>query len=72
MARYLFIVSRDRMDFFRDLRERFADDVNVEVIVDRRKKESDEAPPRSAPDRRVRPELDEELQSRAYAIVSFP
>jgi hypothetical protein len=70
MARHLFIVSPDRMDFFTDLRERFADDPNVQVIVDRRQRQPGNAPPR--PDRRVQREVDEELRTRGYAIVTVP
>ena len=70
MARHLFIVSPERMDFFAELRDRFADDPHVRVIVDRRCSKRAGSPPRA--DRRVQREADEDLRTRGYAIVTLP
>jgi hypothetical protein len=69
--RYLFIVSRHDPALFALLQERFAGDDNVEVILDRR---TQDVPPAGRPpvERRRRPEVNEEIQARAYAVVSLP
>lgn len=68
--RYLFIVSRQEPALFALLQERFAGDANVEVILDRR---AQEAPPSGPPpvERRRRPEVNEEIRARGYAVVSL-
>ena len=76
MARYLFIVSRQHLDLYDYLRDRFADDQNVRVILNRRVGERRRtiaavARERRASDRRSRPEVDEELRSRSHAIVTL-
>jgi len=70
VPRYLFIVSRRDPALFELLRERFAEDENVEVILDRRV----QAVParRPAEDRRRRPEVNAEIRARAYAVVTLP
>ena len=81
MGRTLFVVSRRSRDLYAYLRERFATDPAVEVILDRRI--ADRRGPhfphhlerlerRRAIDRRRRPEVDEELQSRSHAILTLP
>lgn len=70
MARYLFIVSRRDPGLLAFLRERFAGDANVEVILDRR---AEPAPPSRRPtgERRARPAVDEEIGARGYAVVTL-
>ena len=72
MARTLFIVSRRHPDLYEYLKERFANDDQVQVILDRRA-----GPPgrradaeRGAEERRTRPEVDTELESRSHAVVT--
>jgi hypothetical protein len=68
MARLLFIVSREDPRLFRSLRREFAEEPDVEVILDRRVRDaSGEAS--SARDRRQRPEIEERLYSLGWAIV---
>jgi hypothetical protein len=68
MPRYLFIVSRENVALFEYARERFADDENVEVILDRRIKATGPGPPM---ERRRRDEVSEELRINSYAIVTL-
>lgn len=70
MPRYLFIVSRTDPALFALLQERFAGDPNVEVIVDRRIHRALLEPP--AVERRTRPEVNEEIRTGAYAVVTLP
>jgi hypothetical protein len=77
MGRTLFIVSRQHPDLYAYLRERFASDTAVEVILDRRlgQRRQREAPPgvdRRRADRRSRPEVEIELQTRSHAIITIP
>jgi hypothetical protein len=77
MGRTLFVVSRHHPDLFAYLRERFATDSNVEVILDRRltQRRQREAQPdaeRRRSDRRSRPEVEVELRSRSHAIITMP
>lgn len=75
VARTLFIVSRRHTELYDYLKERFAGDDQVEVILDRRSSgqghrvASPEAPPRS-PERRARPEVDTELETRSHAVIT--
>jgi hypothetical protein len=68
--RTLFIVSRHHSDLFSYLRDRFAGDGAVEVILDRRtgvaKPDSDRA------NRRRHPEIEAELATRSHAILTLP
>lgn len=77
MGRTVFIVSRHCRDLHAYLRERFATDSAVEVILDRRLRDrrSEHEPPqveRRCADRRQRPEVEEELQVRSHAILTLP
>jgi hypothetical protein len=76
MARHLFIVSRSETSLYQYLIERFIDDSNVEIILDRRRGERRRAqqglPERRQADRRTHPEVDLELQSRSLAILTLP
>jgi len=77
MERTLFIVSRDDGDLYGYLRERFATDTAVEVILDRRvmerrRRHAPQNVERRRTDRRRRPEIEEELQVRSHAILTLP
>jgi hypothetical protein len=66
MARMLFIVARDDPGLYESLRREFADEPEVEVILDRRAGERRTGP---GDERRRRPEVDERLQALGWAIV---
>lgn len=78
MGRTMYIVARDHPELFAYLRDRFSCDGTVEVILDRRfaQRRQGNAPPHSPErrraDRRRHPEVDEELQIRAHAIITLP
>src|SRR5215475_7185580 len=79
MARYLFLVSRHEPRLYEYLLERFRDDGNVEVILDRRRGERRRRVPapgenhdRRRSDRRTRQEIDLELQVRSHVILTLP
>src|SRR5215467_1897568 len=67
MARHLFLVSRHEARLYEYLLERFRDDSNVVVILDRRRGER-----RRRSDRRTRREVDLELQVRSHVILTLP
>jgi hypothetical protein len=69
-VRTKFIVSRQHFELYSYLRERFASDSGVEVILDRRTSASDQQ--RDIADRRQRPEVDTELATRSHAILTLP
>ena len=77
MGRTLFIVSRRHPDLYAYLRERFASDPGVTVILDRRvgqRRQTDGAyafDGRNA-ERRMHPEVERELQTRSHAILTIP
>jgi hypothetical protein len=77
MARHLFLVSRQEARLYEYLLERFRDDGNVEVILDRRRGErrrrpQSQEPDRRRSDRRTRREVDLELQVRSHVILTLP
>ncbi len=79
MARHLFVVSRHEARLYEYLLERFRDDGNVEVILDRRRGErrrqasgGGQEPDRRRSDRRTRREIDLELQVRSHVILTLP
>jgi len=77
MARYLFVVSRHDTRLYEYLVDRFRDDGNVEVILDRRRGERRSRfehpdPERRRADRRTRREIDRELQIRSHVILTLP
>lgn len=77
MGRTMYIVARDHPELFAYLRDRFSCDGRVEVILDRRVAQrrqgnTSHTPERRRADRRTRPEIDEELQIRAHAIITLP
>ncbi|MGH3118776.1 MAG: hypothetical protein ACRDQ2_17010 [Gaiellales bacterium] len=76
MARQLCIVSRQHPDLYAYLRQRFADDETVEVILDRRSAERRGRPVpvgrnRRVVDRRSRPDIDERLRKNSHVIVTI-
>lgn len=75
MANYLFIVSREHPLLHDYLCERFADDRNVRVILDRRgvrsPGDSPEPVGHGSRNRRVRPGVDEEIRTSAHALVDL-
>lgn len=77
MARHLFLVSRHEGRLHEYLLERFHDDGNVEVILDRRRGErrgrsQRQELERRRSDRRTRREVDLELQVRSHVILTLP
>lgn len=77
MGRTVFIVSRHHPDLYAYLRERFASDHGVEVVLDRRtaQRRRSEQPneiDRRQADRRRRPEVELELKTRSHAIITIP
>lgn len=77
MGRNLFVVSRRYPDLYEYLRERFASDPAVVVILDRRVTQRRRAQgpyeaERRRGDRRSRPEVEIELQTRSHAIITMP
>lgn len=77
MARHLFLVSRHDTRLHEYLVERFRDDRNVEVILDRRRGERRRRSPYDGPerrqsDRRIRRAIDLELQIRSHVILTLP
>lgn len=77
MGRNLFVVSRQYPDLYEYLRERFASDSAVEVILDRRlsqrrKEQTPRNTERRRAERRRRPEVEMELQTRSHAIITIP
>jgi hypothetical protein len=76
MGRNVFIVSRRHRDLYTYLRERFASDPAVEVILDRRfgqrrQRQAPVEPERRRAERRQRPEVEIELQTRSHAIITI-
>jgi hypothetical protein len=68
-VRTMFIVSRQHFELYSYLRERFAGDSSVDVILDRRRAASDQ---RQLTERRQRPEVEIELTTRSHAILTLP
>jgi hypothetical protein len=76
MTRHLFILSRRVPELYSYLKERFAGDDAVEVILDRRHGEPSQrggplALERGLGDRRRRPDADAELLTRSHTIVTL-
>lgn len=76
MARHLFLVARNEARLHEYLVERFRDDTNVEVILDRRRNERRRQAPYDGPerrraDRRIRREVDLELKVRSHVILTI-
>ncbi len=68
MARFLYVVARDRLDLYDRLVAEFSREDDVKVVVDRRRRQRRQTagthePDRRRLDRRGRRDLDGELQS---------
>ena len=72
MVRYVFVLSRRDPDLYSYLKERFADDMAVDVIMDRRHAVLTANVPCPIVDRRRHPDADAELVTRSYTIVTIP
>jgi len=77
MGQLLFVVSRDAVTRYTDLKRAFSDREAIEVVLDRRRAErrraaSQYAPGRRRRERRARPEIDAELKSIGYSVVRLP
>ncbi len=77
MARHLFLVSRRDVRLYEYLLDRFREDMNVEVILDRRQgqrrsRSERRNAERRRTDRRKRREIDLELQIRSHVILTLP
>jgi hypothetical protein len=77
MPRYLVVVASEQIGLYAELLDRFRDDSNVRVVLDRRRAErrlggidpgGDE---RRVRDRRRRKDVEEELKTRSHAIVKL-
>jgi chromosome segregation ATPase len=73
----LFVVARRDPELYGYLRARFADDAGISVVLDRRietrrRRALPAAAERRRVDRRMRPEIDEQLQTTSLAIVGAP
>jgi hypothetical protein len=76
MPRYVFVVSKARPELCGYLREHFAEDLEVEVTLDRRQGERrrlarDRRPERRLGHRRWRPENDEALETIGAFLVAL-
>ena len=76
MVPSLCIVARDQLDLYGYFRHRFADEPDVQVILDRRQGGDPSAgsveihePGRWRTDRRRRPRIEEKLRSVGYAVI---
>jgi hypothetical protein len=77
MARYMYIVSLRHRALYDYLLQRFSDDPNVQVILDRRRSgrrlaEISVVLERRGADRRQQPDVSEELRQRSVAVVTIP
>lgn len=76
MARHLFIVSGRHPALYDYLLQRFSDDPNAQVILDRRRADRRQADApvtleRRHAYRRQRPDVSEELRRRSVAVVTI-
>ena len=74
MVRYLLIVAHNQPDLWHYLKQNFAGDEKVEVILDRRRGErrrrvQAHEPERRQADRRRQPGIDETLRYRSFLII---
>jgi hypothetical protein len=75
VARYLFIVARDEPDLWAHLAREFAGEGEVEVLLDRRRRERRRVAlptgiDRRRGDRRRRPALSREIENLNFALVT--
>ncbi len=78
MARQLVIVARGHPDLYQYLRQRFSDEAQAEVLLDRRlgQRRAEHVPvpaavERRRQDRRGRPDVDAMLRSRSHVILNL-
>jgi hypothetical protein len=74
MDRLIFLVRRDRRDLFESLQRSFADEKDVEVILDRRianrrQEDAEHSRERRRADRRVRPAVYAEVRERGWSVA---
>lgn len=74
MVRYLLIVARNQPELWHYLKNNFAGDEKVEVILDRRRRERRQRiqlhePEHRQGERRRQPSLDKDLTFRSFVIV---
>ncbi|HET7874183.1 MAG TPA: hypothetical protein VFN71_01555 [Methylomirabilota bacterium] len=74
MARFLYVVARDRLDLYDRLKEEFNREPEIEVIRDRRFGErrqngTGHTPERRVGDRRRRRDMDMDLQSIGWFLT---
>jgi hypothetical protein len=77
MERHVFVVSRDNFELYAYLKEQFAPDSEVEIILDRRRGErrigmSRAAENRRRGERRARPDLDLRLRLESHVFFTLP
>jgi hypothetical protein len=80
VGQLLFVVSRDAVKRYQDLKRAFSDQESVDVILDRRvgERRGSGAQPveasteRRRTSRRARPEVDSDLGSLGYSVVRLP
>jgi len=77
LGQLLFVVSRDALKRYEDLKRAFSDQEAVHVVLDRRRGErrrpsGSQTPERRQGERRSRPEIDSELKSIGYSVVRIP
>jgi 5'-3' exonuclease len=67
----LIVVNRSKADTFQRLSEKFADDINVRVVWDRRQKQSRQRRDTRQPDRRRgdRRRLKKDFDGRDYLVI---
>jgi uridine kinase len=76
MARFLYVVARDRLDLFDRLESEFSRVEDIKVVVDRRRTERRQTarvhePDRRRLERRMRRDLDMELRSVGSFITQL-
>jgi uridine kinase len=76
MARFLYVVARDRLDLYDRLQSEFSREDDVRVVVDRRRTERRQTanphePDRRRLERRMRRDLDMELRSVGSFITQL-
>lgn len=74
MVRLLFVVARDQPDLWHHLKRDFAQDEEVQVILDRRRGErrqrvQSREPERRRAERRRQPGTEKELRYRSFVII---
>jgi len=68
----LFIVARDQPALYEALRREFANEAEIEVVLDRRHGDPDQSQRGSQEERRVRADVQSQLRSLGWAFVRPP